>query len=73
MIKEVSYHGYLICVDKEEGLTSFSVFRESDMWEVICDFTEGNDSTSSLIKMLKSRVDEFILTKGESEELEEEY
>lgn len=71
--KELPYHGYDIVVDKEDGLTSFSVYRQSDGLEIICDFTEGNDSVSTIIKCMKERVDEFILTKGASEELEDDY
>lgn len=73
MVKDVDYKGYIISVDKEVGLTSYSVFRKEDMWEIISDFTEGSDRITSIIKDLKGRVDEFILTEGESEYLGAEF
>lgn len=55
-------------------MTYFSVFREEDGLEVIADFTEEefkNEMTP--IIDLQKRVDEFILTRGKSEHLEDEY
>ena len=71
--KQIKYHGYIICVDKETGLTSYSVYRESDMWEIICDFTYSEDSVKSIVNNMKQRVDQFIKTRGLSEGLEGEY
>lgn len=71
--KELSYHGYDIIVDKEEGLTSLSVYRQSDGWEIIWNFLEESESVSKIIECTKERIDEFILTKGASEGLEDDY
>jgi hypothetical protein len=73
-----NYRGYDIDVRREECLggwdmTYFNVFRSSDGLQIICDFTEGNDPVREIMKDMKSRVDKFIETKGESECLSEEY
>jgi len=75
---KTSYKGYEIRVVRERCLAGYSliyydVFRDVDGLHVIGDFTESEDTIRTITKDLKQRVDEFIETKGESEDLSEEY
>lgn len=72
--KEVKYRGYTIYVSKENKYsTECFVTRDSDQWFIIDTISYDEDTTSTWISMLKQRVDEFIKTKGASEELEDDY
>lgn len=73
-----SYRGYEINVDREECLAGysllyFSVYREADGLEIICDYEDSAEKVHDMTKFMKNRVDQFIETRGESECMEEEY
>lgn len=71
-----NYRGYEISCKREESVGGHELLYFSVFWdglEVICDFTDGNDSESEMMDCMRSRDDEFIKTEGESEGLEEEY
>jgi len=75
---KVKYKGYEIEVRREPCLggwpvTYFDVFRISDGLIVIGDFTEGEDTMNDITDMMKDRVNEFIKTKGASENMAEDY
>ena len=69
------YKGYEIDAtrDSKEGNLYYSVFREEDGLEVVCDFTSGDESEAEYVEYMKARVDEFIKTEGASEEMADEY
>jgi hypothetical protein len=72
------YRGYEIEVTREESLggwdnTYFNAYRISDGLEVICNFSEGEDTLEDWMGWMKDRVDQFIETKGASECMEEDY
>ena len=72
------YKGYLIEVEREDcmggwELTYFDVFRDCDLLHVIGDFSTGEDSLQIYVENMKSRIDEFIETKGDSEDLSEDF
>lgn len=73
-----TYKGYSIEISREDcmggwPMTYFDVFRVSDGLHVIGNFSEAEDSIDSFVDDMKSRVDEFIKTKGASEEMEEDF
>ena len=75
---KVEYKGYEIEAKREQSMGGwenlyFSVYRISDGLEVVCSFTEGSDTEEEYIGYMKDRVDEFIMTKGDSEEMAELY
>lgn len=76
---KIKYKGYEIAVTREPcaggwDMTYYNVYRIEDGLEVICDFTEEEfENEMTLIIDLQKRVDEFILTEGKSEDLEDEY
>ena len=75
---KINYKGYDIDVFKEKCLggweqTYYSIFRCEDGLEIVSSFTEGSDSVRDMIKYMKHRVDELIETKGDSENLAEEF
>lgn len=72
------YKGYELDAHREECLGGwdtlyFSVYRLSDQLEVICDFEDSEESIVSMLHSLEVRVDEFIKSKGDSEDLAEDY
>ena len=72
----VNYKGFEINVDREECLAGYellyySVYREEDGLEVICSFEDSAEKVRDMVKAMKSRVDEFLATRGASEELED--
>lgn len=71
-----SYRGYLIEAKRQKCLGGwenlyYSVMRESDWLEVIVSLTDGNDTDEEYIGYMKKRVDDFIETRGASEDLED--
>jgi hypothetical protein len=72
--KELNYKGYIIYVNKEnQEITEYSVMREKDYWFIIDSISYDEDTVDTWVDILKKRVDEFIESKGASEELEDEY
>lgn len=62
---KVSYKGYEIEVKRERCLggwdmTYYTIYRESDGYECVCDFSEGEDSVRDWIKWMKERVDDEL-------------
>lgn len=76
---KIKHKGYEIECTREPclggwAMTYFSVFREEDGLEVVADFTEEEfENEMTPIIDLQKRVDEFIITEGKSEDLEDEY
>jgi len=75
---KTEYKGYELSASREDSLCGienlyFSAYRLSDGLEVICDFTEGEDSEEDFIESMKVRIDGFIETRGESEDMLEDY
>jgi len=69
-----TYKGFDITVERDTCLGGWSqvyytVYK--DNWEIICDFTSG-ETVREVMTGMKERVDEFIRTKGASEDLEME-
>jgi|SRR5271157_4238996 len=61
----VKYRGFDIDVKREEcmagyKLTYFSVFRESDGWELTSGYSDSGDTVRDWIKWMRERVDGFI-------------
>lgn len=72
--RELDYKGFIIYVNKENPEnTEYFVMRDEDNWFIIDDFSYDEDTVDTWVGLLKRRVDEFIETKGASEELEDEY
>ena len=72
------YKGYEINASREGSLGGdenlyFSVYRAEDGLEVVADFTTGSDTEEEYIGYMKQRVDQFIESKGESEDMAEDY
>ncbi|WP_428743200.1 hypothetical protein [Tenacibaculum sp.] len=71
----VEYKGHTIEVEKEKCLGGwsqvyYSVIRNSDSLECICDFTSGSEKIKTVVNMLKDRIDEELKEKlpwGEEE------
>lgn len=75
---KIKYKGYEIECEHEKCLggwtqLNYRVFRVSDGLCIIDDFSTGSDAICGYINDMKSRVDEFIETRGESENLAEYY
>lgn len=73
-----NYRGYVVEVNREKclagyGLLYFTVYREIDGLEVVCDFEDSGEKVKDMFKFMKNRVDEFIKTEGKSEDLEDDY
>jgi hypothetical protein len=67
---ETQYRGFDIDVTKEKSmagykLTYFSIFRQSDGYEVVSGFSDDDDTVQTWVEMMKSRVDGFILDPSE--------
>ncbi len=63
---KVTYKGYQIEAKREKCLGGwtllyYSVFRVSDLYECLSDFSYGEDTVRDWIKMLKERVDAELL------------
>lgn len=62
---KVSYRGHEIDAHREKCLAGysllyFSVFRESDGYECVSDYTTGSDTARDMVGYLKARVDEEL-------------
>lgn len=64
-----SHRGYDITITRESkgGDAHYSIFRQSDGLEVVSDFTSDQTPIAEQMGWLKTRVDSFIKSKGESE------
>ena len=63
---KVEYKGYDIEVNREDCLGGwknlyYSIYRKSDGFECVCDFTEGEDTVDDYIKYMKERIDAELL------------
>jgi hypothetical protein len=70
---KVLYKGFEIDAHREESmggdrLLYYSIFRESDGWEMTSGFTYGSDRVQTFIKYLKEWVDNYILHPEEESE-----
>lgn len=59
---KASYRGFEIDVHREKclagyELTYFSIYRTSDGFECVCDFTTGSDSVREIVRSMKTRID----------------
>lgn len=75
---KVKYKGFQIEVNRETSLAGykmiyFRVFRISDGLFIVDDFEDSIDSLKTYVEAMKQRVDEFIETKGKSENLSDFY
>ena len=75
---KTNYRGYEIDCSRDESCGAgehlyFSVFRIEDQLCVVESFTTGEDSESAYVRYMKERVDEFIRTKGASEDMADDY
>lgn len=60
-----TYKGFEIDVSREPSLGGdellyYSIFRESDGWEMESNFTSGSENPFILVEALKGHVDDFI-------------
>lgn len=71
----VLYRGFEIDCHREKCMAGypllyFTVYRKSDGYELVCNYTEGSDTVRDYVKYMKDRVDGFI--KDPSEEVLQE-
>lgn len=62
---KVLYRGFEIDCHREKCMAGyellyFTVYRKSDGYELICDFTSGSDTVRDFVGYMKNRVDGFI-------------
>lgn len=62
---KVLYRGFEIDCHREKCMAGyqllyFTVYRKSDGFELICDYTSGEDSVRDYVGYMKGRVDGFI-------------
>lgn len=70
---KTSYRGFEIEAKRERCLAGYSllyysIFRESDGWEMYSGYSEGGDTVHSMVGYLKKWVDDYYETPGEYEE-----
>lgn len=70
---KVSYRGHEIEAKREKCLAGykllyFTIYRESDGYECVCSYTEGDDTPADMIEYLKRRVDAELKTADPWEE-----
>ena len=63
---KVLYRGFEVDAHREKSmggdtLLYYSIFRESDGWEMTSGFSYGTDRVQTFIKYMKERVDNYIL------------
>lgn len=56
------YRGHEITVSRERSLGGdlllyYNVYRESDGYECVCDFTSGDDTVSAYVRYMRERID----------------
>ena len=67
------YRGFEVDAYREKSmggdtLLYYSIFRESDGWEMTSGFSYGTDRVQTFIKYMKERVDNYILHPEEESE-----
>jgi len=70
---KVLYRGFEVDAHREKSmggdtLLYYSIFRESDGWEMTSGFSYGTDRVQTFIKYMKERVDNYILHPEEESE-----
>ncbi len=75
---KIEYRGFDIDVYRSMCMGGWqqmylSVFRQSDHYELICDYTEALDPVRDAVKWMKNRIDQFIVDPKEEEVLEDEF
>lgn len=73
---KVSYRGFEIEAKREKCLAGysllyFSIFRESDGWELLSDYSEGDDTVHAAVGYLKETVDDYFKNPSEYEDEDE--
>ena len=74
---KTTYRGYEIEVTVERCMGGwemyyFNIYRTSDGLCVVEDFSESEDGEDHYVKWMKERIDDFIKTKGKSEDMAED-
>jgi len=72
---KVSYRGFEIEAKREKCLAGYallyySIFRESDGWELDSSYSEGNDTVRDMVGYLKEQVDDYLENPSEYEDEE---
>lgn len=62
---KTTYKGFTIEVKREQCLGGWSqlcwtVVRQSDGWEMICDFADTEDTEQTLTECMRMRVDDYL-------------
>lgn len=70
---KLNYRGFELDARREksmggDSLLYYSIFRESDGWEMTSGFSYGTDRVQTFIKYMKERVDNYILHPEEESE-----
>jgi hypothetical protein len=70
---KINYRGFEIDAHRDRSMGGdmylyYSVFRESDGWELTSGFTTGSDRVQTFVGYLKERVDRFIVDPKEESE-----
>jgi len=74
----VNYKGFEIDVTKEKCMAGYdlvyrSVFRMSDGYQLVGDFSDDNDTIREHVGFMKHRIDEYLSDPEQYEKDEEEY
>ena len=76
--RQVEHRGHTILVSREPclggwNMTYYSIYRESDGYECVCNFSYGEDTLDEWVQILRDRIDAELLEAdpwGEGAELD---